>query len=109
MPTRVYPNLIACSLLEKLVPKYGVVLEEMQRTDEELKVRGQKYLEYQLSWFGKKYDDKNDITLAGKSKAEKTLIEFLEAYVSNEEPLFKDAQDKFSKEFTKLHDKTFPR
>ncbi len=108
-PTRLFPNLIARSLIEKYVSKYEAILEEMKRNDEGLKVHGQSYLECQLSWFGKKYDEENDITLAGKNKAEKKLIEFLEAYVSNEEFLFKDAQDKFSKEFTELHDKTFPR
>ena len=108
-PTRVAPNLIACSLVEKFVSKYSAILEEMQRSDEGLKVGGQSYLEYQLSWFGKKYDERNDITLTDKSKEEKKLIDFLESYVNNEESLFKDAQDKFSKEFTKLHDKTFPR
>lgn len=109
-PTRVSPNLIARSLIEeKLESKYKAILEEMRRNDEELKVRGQKYLEYQLSWFGKKYDEENDITITGTSKEEKELIEFLESYVNTEEPLFKEAQDKFSEEFTKLHDKTFPR
>ncbi|SFM32564.1 DEAD/DEAH box helicase family protein [Pelosinus propionicus] len=109
IPTRLFPNRIARSLVGKYESRYKAILEEMKRTDEGLKVSGQSYLEYQLSWFGKKYNEENDITIAGKSKEEKKLIEFLEAYVSNEGPLFKDAQDKFSKEFTELHDKAFPR
>lgn len=108
-PTRMSPNLIARSLVEKFVFRYEAILEEMKRTNEGLKVSGQKYLEYQLSWFSKKYDVENDITLPGKSKEEKKLIEFLESYVINEEKLFEDVQDGFSKEFTALHDKAFSR
>jgi len=108
-PTRVYPNLIARSLVEKVVSRYGAILEEMRRTDEGQKVTGQRYLEYQLSWFGKKYDEENDITLADTSKAKKELITFLESYANNETLLFGDEQIKFRKEFTRLHDKVFPR
>ncbi|MCM0757781.1 DEAD/DEAH box helicase family protein [Sporomusa sphaeroides DSM 2875] len=109
MPTRVLPNQIARSLVEKFVPKYKAILEEMRRNDEELKVSGQKYLEYQLSWFGKKYDEENDITITGTSKEEKELIKFLESYVNTEKAIFEDVQNKFSQEFTELHDKVFPR
>lgn len=108
-PTRVYPNLIARSLVEKIMSKYGAILEEMRRTDGELQGSGQKYLEHQLSWFGKKYDEKNDITITGISKEEKELIEFLESYVNTEKAIFKDEQNKFSQEFTGLHDKAFLR
>ncbi len=108
-PTRVSPNLIARSLVERFVPKYGAILEEMRRTDEEMKVCGQKYLEYQLSWFGKKYDEKNDIALTDINTAEKEFIAFLEFHAVNETQLFGDEQSIFRKEFTRLHDKVFER
>lgn len=112
IPTKLYPNEIAKSLVDKLVLRYEYILEEMRRTDEGQKVTGQRYLEYQLSWFGKKYDEENDITLAGTNKAKKVLITFLESHAMNETQIFDNednAQDNFRKEFTKLHDKAFPR
>ena len=108
-PTRVYPNLIARSLLEKFVPKYGAILEEMKKTDEGLKVSGQKYLEYQLSWFGKKYNRANDITLVDKNAARDEFITFLETTTVNEVKLFGTVKEEFRENFTKLHDKVFPR
>ena len=64
-PNRLYPNLIARSLIDMQARMYESILNEMEKTDKEKKVTGQKYLEYQLSWFGKKYNKKNDITLNG--------------------------------------------
>lgn len=109
MPTRVLPNQIARSLVEKFVPKYKAILEEMQRNDEDLKVGGQKYLEHQLSWFGKKYDEKNDLALTDINTAEKEFIAFLEFHAVNETQLFDDEQSIFRKEFTRLHDNVFER
>ena len=105
----------------------------MQRFGKEQKCAGHNYLQYQLSWFGKKYDEENDIAFAGESKACKKLNEFLESYVgkelyknSNEQKesskdskedeqkeLIKDAkedeQEKFREEFTRLSDEAFDR
>ena len=106
-PQRVYPNEIARSLVDKRVALYEFILAEMRRNDEGQKVTGQKYLEYQLSWFGKKYDVENDITLADKDAKKKEFIEFLESRKG--EKLFEDEQNQFSKNFTELHDKAFPR
>lgn len=108
-PTRVSPNLIARSLVEKNVSEYRAILEEMRKNDGEFKGSGQKYLEHQLSWFGKKYDEENDISITGISKEEKELIEFLEFHVANETQLFGDKKLIFRKEFTRLHDKVFDR
>ncbi len=94
---------------KKLESKYRAILEEMRRNDEELKVSGQKYLEYQLSWFRRKYDEENDITLTSTSKEEKELITFLEFHAVNETQFFSDKQMEFRKEFTRLHDKVFLR
>jgi len=102
-----YPNEIARSLVDKLVREYESILAEMLATDEEQEVTGQKYLEYQLSWFGKIYDRKNDITLMGKGEAEAELIALLESRV--DKPIVKDEQDDFSQEFTELWDKAFAR
>ena len=104
-PKRVYPNLIARSLLEKIVPKYRAILEEMRRTDEGLKVTGQKYLEYQLSWFGKKYDEKNDLT--DINTAEKEFIVFLEAYAKDKFRINKEEKDSFKSKFTRLYNLAF--
>ena len=37
------------------------------------------------------------------------VFEFLESYVNTEKAIFKDEQNKFSQEFTGLHDKVFLR
>lgn len=106
-PTRVYPNLIARSLVEKFVPKYGAILEEMRRTNEGLKVSGQRYLEYQLSWFGKKYDEENDVTLTDKNTAEKEFIVFLEAYTNDNFHINKEERESFKNKFTRLYNVAF--
>ena len=109
-PEQVYPNEIARSLVKKSIEMYEFILTEMQINDKEQKVPGQKYLEYQLSWFGKKYDVKNDITLTDKDACKKELINFLESYVNRVDKNLSEAeQDKFSEEFTKKHDRAFER
>lgn len=64
-PDQLYPNKIAESLANKQVDIFKSVLQEMEKTDIGKRVVGQKYLEFQLSWFGKRYSKKNDITLSG--------------------------------------------
>ncbi len=63
-PNCLYRNEIAFTLAEKYQRIYESILKEMSVTDKGV-VTGQKYLEYQLSWFGKKYSKRNDITLNG--------------------------------------------
>lgn len=104
----IYPNEIARSLVKELVESYRVILDEMKRTDEGYPLPGQNYLEHQLSWFGKKYDSSNDITLADKNKFEKEFIAFLELYVKgNRQMIGKEDQNEFSEEFTKLFNAAF--
>jgi superfamily II DNA/RNA helicase len=112
-PNKLYPNEIARSLAETSVLKYQSILEEMRRTDEGQKYTGQKYLEYQMSWFGKTYDEKNDITITGDNKAKEEFFGFLESYVGKkllkENDNGEDEQKEFSKEFTRLCDEAFGR
>ena len=77
----------------------------MWRTDTGTEVTGQKYLEYQLSWFGKEYDIENDITLADKGKNENALIDFLESWVDKQ--ILKSMQDEFRNKFTDLSKQAF--
>jgi len=99
--TKYYINDIAVSLVNTLVLEYESILEEMQNdTDNELP--GQKYLEQQLSWFGKTYDRKNDITLTGRNEGRAELIDYWESHVTNETKMFKDKQCDFKKELTRL-------
>ena len=60
-------NEISNSLMDTLVPTYEAILTEMQSEDAR-NLPGQKYLEYQLSWFGHKYNPKNDISLIDKNE-----------------------------------------
>ncbi len=107
-PKLVKPNTIACSLIkEKLDSKYKAILEEMKRTDEGLKVSGQKYLEYQLSWFGKKYDEKNDISLTDIKTAENEFIVFLESYANDKVNIGKEEKNHFKNKFTSLYNAAF--
>ncbi|MDR1090303.1 MAG: DEAD/DEAH box helicase family protein [Prevotella sp.] len=112
-PNELYPNAIARSLAEKSVPIYKSTLEEMRRTDDGQKYTGQKYLEFQMSWFGKTYDEENDITVTDDTKTKEEFTGFLESYAGKK--LFtkndngEDEQDKFRKEFTRLSDKVFGR
>lgn len=72
---------------------YQAILDEMleesaQESDNKQDQKGinhigQKYLEYQLSWFGKKYCLDNDITFSDKERGKKELVAFLQAYDEN--------------------------
>ncbi len=117
--TQWHLNEIAKSLMKKLISQYQFIYDEMK--EEELKRdnaqgsegighMGQKYLEYQLSWFGKKYCEDNDITFVDKKKAKKEFIAFLEKYAeSGEEIDGCEKMELFQVEFTRLHDAVFPR
>lgn len=116
--TKWHLNEIAKSLMEKLIPQYQFIYDEMK--EEELKRdnaqgsegighMGQKYLEYQLSWFGKKYCEDNDITFVDKEKAKKEFSAFLETYFTNERQIAKEDQQMFRMQFTKLYDAAFGR
>ena len=106
-PSEIYYNGIARSLVDTLIPTYKAILAEMRRTDNGQEVTGQKYLEYQLSWFGKTYDISNDLTLADKDKGQNNVIEYLESYLDKK--LFANEQDEFSANFTALYDSAFQR
>ncbi|MDE7330888.1 MAG: DEAD/DEAH box helicase family protein [Lachnospiraceae bacterium] len=114
--TELYLNEIAKSLVEKLIPQYQYIFDEMeeekneQQNQESEKCMGQKYLEYQLSWFGKKYCVDDDITFVDKEKSKKEFLAFLEAYAESGEKIEDTGKDSpFRKEFTKLSDFTFGR
>lgn len=98
----VFPNEIAKSLVNEMVPIYSKLLHEMQ--DDEA---GQKYLEYQLSWFRQVYDPKDDISLVGKDAERVKLIEFLELHKDQAIP--KEQQDVFCAKCTELIDIAFGR
>lgn len=110
-----YYNEIAKSMLEELIPQYQYILDEMSDEGSKdgnvqdskcISQMGQKYLEYQLSWFGKKYCEDDDITFADKEKAKKEFIAFLESYVGREIVSEKE-MNQFSKKFSKLFDAAF--
>lgn len=114
--TKLYLNEIARSLVEKLIPQYQYIFDEMeeekneQQNQESEKCMGQKYLEYQLSWFGKKYCVDDDITFVDKEKSKKEFLAFLEVYAESGEKIEDTGKDSpFRKEFTKLSDFTFGR
>lgn len=71
---------------------------------------GQKYLEYQLSWFGKKYCEDDDITFVNREKAKNELIAFLETYAESGEQIVNTGKESpFREEFTRLYDTAFGR
>lgn len=112
--TKLYLNEIARSLVEKLIPKYQYILNEMeeekneQQNQESENRMGQKYLEYQLSWFGKKYCADNDITFVDKKKAKKEFIAFLEEYAEKGTKIASEEEmNNFSRDFSKLFDAAF--
>lgn len=105
--TRLFPNRIVRSLVEKYESRYRAILEEMKRTDEGLKVSGQSYLEYQLSWFGKKYGEENDITLTDKNTAEKEFLVFIESYANDKLHISKEERESFKNKFTRLYNVAF--
>jgi hypothetical protein len=110
-----YLNEIAHSMGKKLKEEYKSIRNEMIETDIDPKVTGQKYLEYQLSWFGKEYDRENDISLIDKNENREELIKFLESSIDKE--MFIDKQmreqgDKdevmiFQTKLTRLIEKAF--
>ena len=108
-------NEIAKSMLEELIPQYQYILDEMSDEGSKdgnvqdskcISHMGQKYLEYQLSWFGKKYCEDDDITFADKEKAKKEFIAFLESYVDRE-IVSEEERNEFSKRFIELYDIAF--
>lgn len=116
-PNQIYPNTIAKSLVEKYLSRCEFICQEIKEEQAEIessdqgtrKLPGQKYLEYQFSWFGKKYCRDNDITLCGQSKAEKNFLDFLDFYVGEKGRIDQVKQTWFRKEFTELHDAAYPR
>ncbi len=118
-------NEITRDMLDGLLPKYKAILAEME--DEERKLAlpdsasapevGQKFLEYQLSWFGKKYCTEDDIPFSITEKAKKEFIAFLESCVgkkiyseksasSEDESQFMD-QNEFTDKFKELYDAAY--
>lgn len=117
--TELYFNKIAESLLDGLCTYYQSIADEMadekSTEDNALELKcishmGQKYLEYQLSWFGKKYCEDDDITFADKEKAKKEFIDFLESYAeSGKQIVDRKKEGLFRQMFTKLYDAAFGR
>lgn len=118
-PTRLYLNEIAQSLVERLISQYEYILDEMidegskEDTMQDSKCichMGQKYLEFQLSWFGEKYCADADITFVDKEKAKKEFIVFLESYAESGKQIVDTGKESpFRKKFTKLYDTAFGR
>ncbi len=116
--TKLYLNEIARSLVERLIPQYQCILDEMngelkmceQKKQQEGNCVGQKYLEYQLSWFGKKYCEDDDMTLGDKKKVKKEFLDFLKSYAEGGEQIVdKGEESPFRVNFTKLYDAAFGR
>ncbi len=114
-PNQVYYNSFARSLMEKYLAQYELIYQEMEEEENALKnqkvgrLPGQKYLEYQLSWFGKQYCADDDITLCGKTKAEALFTDFLDSHVDKEIRIKKADQKRFREEFAELYDNVFGR
>ena len=100
-------------MMEVLIPQYQFIRREM--SDEGTKdgnkciiQMGQKYLEYQLSWFGKKYCEDDDITFVNREKAKNELIAFLETYAEKGMGFASEKEMKgFTKKFIELFDAAF--
>ena len=107
-PAYVFPNEIACSLVDDVISTYTSILTEVNNAGF-CELPGQRYLEYQLSWFGHTYIPGNDITFRDKDAGKKKLIEFLELYTDITIPEGKDGQDKFSIDCTNIIDVAFGR
>lgn len=111
----IYLNEIAKSLLEKLIPQYQFILKDMedeseQKGDTESERRiGQKYLEHQLSWFGKQYSIDNDVNFVEKKKEERDFIAFLNSYADSKKQINQESQEAFKAEFTRMYDNAFQR
>lgn len=117
-PTQLYINEIAKSLLDRLVPQYKFIYDEMveeapsneSQLKEKVNRTGQKYLEYQLACFGKTYCVDDDIPIARVEKAREEFVAFLESYAESGEVV--DTPEKmasFQDQFTKLYDAVFTR
>lgn len=112
--TELYFNKIAESLVDGLIPYHQSIYDEMidekakEDNAQDISHMGQKYLEYQLSWFGKKYCEDDDITFADKEKAKKEFIDFLEEYAEKGTEIVSEKEiNQFSKKFSKLFDAAF--
>lgn len=118
-PGKLYFNEIAKSLLDKLISQYEFILDEMKREskkEESEKINhdskssiGQKYLEYQLSLFGKKYYAENSLTVNNKTNSVEELMNFLKSHAVEEKQMNKKEQEHFRKQFTMLYDAAFQR
>lgn len=110
-PKQLYPNVIAKSLMERALSRYELIYQEMEEESRQAESgeAGQKYLEYQLSWFDKEYCADNDISLNCQRKAEKEFFNFLNMYAEKQTQLKKEEQKQFIEDFTQLHDVAFPR
>ncbi len=118
-PLNLYLNKIAKSLVDdKLISQYRFIKNEMieesskDGTSQGQKgtiCTGQKYLEHQLSWFGKIYCEEDDITFADKEKAKKDIIAFFEGYIVDNREMDKNDQKIFRTKFTELSDAVFGR
>lgn len=98
-PDKLYHNEIARLLANKQVLIYESILQEMEKSDKGKKVTGQKYLEFQLSWFGKKYSKKNDITLNGyKTDGQLGFEKWVQAKWLDKK-ILKETQKDFGKQF----------
>lgn len=117
--TKLYLNKIARSLVDRLVQQYELIRDEMieeeASADDDVLCNecvgriGQKYLEYQLSWFGKTYCVDDDITFADKDKAKKAFVAFLESYAESKEEIIvgTDRAEKFQTTFIQLFDDAY--
>lgn len=118
-PDKLYLNEIAKSMVDKLIPQYQAIYDEMMKdypleenlTEAKWEERsGQKYLAYQLSWFGKTYSTDDDVTFSDNEQAKKDLIDFLAFYAENGEQIEgKENLEKFQKAFTELYDAAYTR
>lgn len=82
--------------------------DETQRKEQK-NHSGQKYLEYQLSWFGKTYHSEDDPTFVDNVIENKPLVAFLEAYADSGEAIEgKEKMAEFQTEFKRLHDAVYP-
>lgn len=116
-PMGLFLNEIAKSLSDQSIFRYSAVLNEMEKeglqADNKLYDQkgqiyiGQKYLEYQLLWFGTKYCVNDDITFSNKKKAKEDFLDFLKSYVGNE--IRKEDKNSFMRKFAGLHDRAFGR